>query len=403
MSRNFQMTALLLVVAGAVLIGLQLLFPWHGHGAAEGGHGGGNPRLFLSMHLALLVTLPLGLGGVFFAAVNSITGAAWAVSVRRLAENYFWFLPFVLLLMLVIFFGGLGDVFHHWVHAPATDHLIEHKRPWLNTGFFIGRNILWVVIWAVFGFLFWKSSTSQDADGNFNHTRKRIKMSAIFLIIFGLTFSASAWDLGMSIEPHWFSTMWAVYAFAGFALTLYASMIIWIWYLKRAGYYGETLNENHYHDVGKYMWGHTIFWAYIGFSQFMLIWYAHIPEETVMYHNRIYNPDMTVNSWYFVGVALILVRFLLPFFLIIRRDSKRNINWLAFVAAIHLIGQIIDGYWMAYPTLDHGNFVMISWQEVGPIVMMIGLFMLSVGWGLTKKSLIPVKDPKLEDCLHWHQ
>ncbi len=398
------MTALLLILAGAVLIGLQFLFPWHSHGAgAEGGHGGGNPRLFLSMHLALLVTIPLALGGVYFAAFNNLSGARWVVSVRRLAENYFWFLPFVLLLMLAIFFGGFGDVFSHWVHAAPTDHLIAHKKPWLNQPFFMGRNILWFVIWGIFGFLFWKNSTAQDNDGNFNRTRRMIKMGALFLVVFGLTYSFTSWDLAMSLEPHWFSTMWSVYAFAGLALTLYSSMIIWVWYLKRSGYYGDAVNENHIHDLGKYMWGHTIFWAYIGFSQFMLIWYAAIPEETFFYNARVFNEDMTVNAWYYVGIALILARFVLPFFLIIRRDTKRNLNFLAAVAVIHFIGQIIDVYWLAYPTLDHGHFVMFSWQELGPLAVMLGLFMLSVGWGLSRNSLVPLKDPKLEDCLHWHQ
>lgn len=462
-SSNFLMTALGLVGIGIILIALQIVSPWksshhvehtsasvdaghagdmklheehsdhmesahdddhapaaheeaeHGeehHAAAEGHeaaeHGGShhepvNPRLFLSLHIALLTVLPLGLGGIFFVAFNHLSRSMWNVTVRRLAENYFWYLPFILILMLVVFFFGMEDVFHHWVLAPADDKLIAWKSPWLNTGFFITRNVLWVAVWMLFGFLFWKNSTAQDEDQKISHTKLNLKMGAAFLILFGLTFSATSWDLGMSLEPHWFSTMWGVYAFAGLALTTYSSMIIWIWYLKKAGYYGDSVNENHIHDLGKYMWGHTIFWAYIGFSQFMLIWYAHIPEETIFYHTRVFNNDMSNNAWNYVGITLVMLRFVLPFFLIIRRPAKRSIDWLAFVAAIHFVGQIVDQYWLAYPTLDHGNFVMFSWQEIGPLALMIGLFMLSVGWGLSQKKLIPVKDPRLEDCLHWHQ
>lgn len=405
MSRNFQMFALGLIVLGAILIGAQFALPWHGHGGGHGGEHGGNPRLFMSLHLALLVILPLTLGGVYFVAYNHLSGTGWNVTVRRLAENYFWFLPVVLVLMLVIFYGGgFGDVFSHWVHAPADDHLINHKRPWLEENFFIWRNVAWMLLWILFGFIFWKHSTTQDEDGKMNHTRTSVKLGAGFMVLFGLTYSFNSWDLTMSLEPHWFSTMWAVYIFAGLALTLFSSLILWVWYLKKAGYYGDSLNENHIHDLGKYLWGHTIFWAYIAFSQFMLIWYAHIPEETVFFNHRLYQSGtMEVNAWYYVGIALILIRFVLPFFLIIRRDTKRNLNWLAFVAVIHLIGQVVDMYWIAYPTLDHGHFVAFSWQELGPLFLMAGLFILTVGWGLSRKPLIPVKDPRLEDCLHWHQ
>ncbi len=398
------MVALGLVATGLVLILWQILSPWHAHGAEHGAHGGGHPRLFMSLHLALLVTLPMALGGVFFVAFNHLSGSKWVITSRRLAENYFWFLPIVLVVMAIIFFGGgMDTVFHHWVHASESDKILAGKKPWLNAPFFIGRNLLWVVVWTIFGFFFWKLSSAQDIDGKFNHNRTMVKLSPVFLVIFGLTYSFTAWDLGMSIEPHWFSTMWAIYAFAGLALTFYSSMILWIWYLKRAGYYGDSLNENHVHDFGKYLWGHTIFWAYIGFSQFMLIWYAHLPEETVFYFKRIYNPDQTVSAWYYVGVALVLIRFILPLFLIIRRDAKRNLNWLAAVAGLHFIGQIVDSYWLIYPTLDEGHFIMLNPIDLGPLLLMLGLFLFTVGMGLSRSKLIPVKEPRLEDCLHWHQ
>jgi hypothetical protein len=456
---NLLMVALGLVGLGLVLIALQILMPWHpeavdhspaaaveqmhesgsphekageathegatqhheqaasaGHGeepgamshGEEGGghHGPGlHARLFMSLHLALLVALPMGLGGIFFVAFNHLSGAGWSVTVRRLAENYVWFLPAVLILMAVIFFGGgFGDVFSHWMHPhDPNDPVLAAKSAWLSQGFFQIRNMLWVIVWIAFGGVFWFLSTSQDTNPEFGKTRLMIRLGAIFLIIFGLTYSASAWDLSMSLEPHWFSTMWGIYIFAGLAITTYATMIMWIWFLKRNGYYAGTVNVNHWHDLGKYMFGHTIFWAYIGFSQFMLIWYAHIPEETIFYHKRVFNPDMTVNAWYYVGIVLIMTRFVLPFFLIIRRDAKRNLNFLAAVAALHFVGQIVDMYWISYPTLNNGAFVMFGWRELGPLFLMIGLFILSVGYGLSRASLIPLKDPKLEDALHWHQ
>ncbi len=412
LSKNFMTFALALVGIGLALTALQIAMPWHPDGAhgEAGGEGHGHPyvRLFYSLHLALLVSIPLGLGGVFFVGLNFASGSAWSVSVRRLAENYVWFLPFVFILMLVILFFGMHDVFHHWVGADLSkDKLLASKSPWLNEPFFIGRNIVIVLIWMAFGFLMYRNSVNQDTTGDFSRTKANIKLGSAFLIVFGLSYSFNSFDLSMSMEPHWFSTMWAVYIFAGLAITTYASLIIWVWYLKKSGYYGDALTVDHYHDLGKYMWGHTIFWAYIGFSQFMLIWYAHITEETIFYHTRVFNTMedgvLTNNAWNIVSVTLVLVRFVLPFFLIMRRDAKRNINFLASVAALHIVGQIIDMYWIAYPTLDHGHFVMFSWYELGPLMLMAGLFVLSVGWGLTRQSMVPLKDPKLDECLHHHQ
>ena len=345
---------------------------------------------------------------------------------RRLAETHVWFLPFIIVLMGVILFVGIGDVFHHWFGIErGKDLLIDHKRAWLwamnakdpvfdpkeGKGFFLmsfeWRNMLFISLWFVLGFLLWRFSVSQDTHGEVSTTRRLARLSAIFLVIFGLSYSANSWDLSMSLEPHWFSTMWAIYIFAGLALTTFALLVLWIWYLKGKGYYGEAVNENHWHDLGKFMWGHTIFWAYIGVSQFILIWYAHIPEETTFYHYRLYHyvdGQMVYSPWGFVSLFLAIIRFILPFFLIIKRESKRKLGYLAAVAALVIFGQIVDMYWIAYPTLLKGaKFVMFSWQELGPLLLLAGAYILTVGFFLSRTSLIPRKDPRLEECLHWHQ
>ena len=408
MPQKFLMLSGGLMAAGILLIVLQIVFPWHApvQPGDPGGHGTGhNTRLWMSLHLALLFAIPLGLGGLYFAAQNHVAGAAWSITVRRVAESHVWFLPFVLVLMVVILFFGIGDVFSHWVHPQnPNDHLLQHKGPWLSKGFFQYRNVIIVLVWAVLGFILWRRSVAQDADGQFRHTRFLARFSAFFLVVFALTYSASSWDLSMSLEPHWFSTMWGVYIFAGLALTVYASLVLWAWYLKGAGYLGESFNENHLHDLGKFMWGHTIFWAYIGVSQFLLIWYAHIPEETTFYNTRMYfGKTMTYNPWAYVSLVLIFIRFLLPFFLIIKRESKRRIGYMAGVAMLVLVGQVVDLYWIIYPTLAHGAFVPFSWYELGPLFLTAGAYMLIVGYALTRVPLVPKSDPRLEECLHWHQ
>jgi hypothetical protein len=391
--------ALGLIIIGLILTILQIFFPWHGH---EGKHHG-NPRLFYSLHLAFLVFLPITIGSIFFVAMHHLSGAAWSVTIRRIAEAHVWFLVVLFISMIVILGFGIGEVFHHWVHAPETDELIKHKSGWLNTKFFITRNILIFIVWFIFGWYLWKLSVKQDEDGKFEHTPKLAKISAGFAVVFGITISSTSWDFSMSVEPHWFSTIWAVYIFAGVLLSSFAVLAIWSYFLKKEGYFGNTLTEDHIHDIGKYLWGTSIFWAYIGIaSQFLLIWYGHIPEETIFYHSRIYNEDLTHNPWAIISLLLIVIRFILPFFLLIKRDYKRNFQWLAIVAGLILFGQIWDMYWVLYPTLDHGHFVFLSWQELGTLLLFSGLYIFTIATALTKSKLIPIKDPRLEECLHIH-
>lgn len=405
-SPMFRNVALGLMGLGLLLIAYQIIAPWHGSHPHAEGHGYSNPRLFMSMNLALLVGIPVALGGVFFTALHHLSGAAWSTTVRRLSESFFWSLPVLLVFLAVVLFG-MKDVFHHWAtYVPGSepkDALLEVKAAYLNQTSFIIRNIVIFLIWIGFGFLFWKTSVKQDADGEFKHTSLLVKLSAGFMVVFGLTLSVSSWDLGMSVEPHWFSTMWAVYFFTGLGLSVFAAMILWIWYLKRAGYVAESVNTEHIHDLGKWLWGFTAGWAYIALgSQFLLIWYAHIPEETIFYHVRMYNDDMSYNAWGFMSLVIVMLRWILPFFLLIKREWKRNLNWLAINAVVVLVGQVLDMYWVLYPTLDGGHFIWPSIQELGPLLLLIGAFMLSTAWGLSRAKLIPVKDPRLEECLHSH-
>ncbi len=392
--------AIALIIIGLVLTILQIVFPWHGQ---HSGDHHGNTRLFFSLHLAFLVFLPITIGSIFFVALHHLSGAGWSVTIRRLAETHVWFLPVLFLFMIVLFLFGMDHVFHHWVNAPESDELIKHKSGWLNKPFFISRNIIIFIVWFLFGWYLWKLSTQQDIDGKFEHTPLMAKISAGFAVLFGFTISFTSWDFSMSLEPHWFSTIWAVYIFAGVLLSSFAVFPIWAYFLKKSNYYGNTLTEDHVHDIGKYLWGSSIFWAYIGIaSQFLLIWYAHIPEETVFYHKRIYTENLSHNPWAMISFLLILFRFILPFFLLIKRESKRNFAYLAAISGFILFGQVWDMYWVLYPTLDDGHFVMLSWQELGALALFSGIYILVISTALAKSKLIPVKDPRLEECLHIH-
>ena len=402
-SPRLQRLSFILIAVGIVAALLQWIFPWHAPEShvIEAGAGHAvkhiNPRFFVSTHLALLFAIPLSLGGIYFTALHFLTGSSWSVSLRRLAENFFWYLPVILLLMVIVFIGA-DDVFHHWLQAPADDHLIELKKPWLNFEGLVSRNLLWLVLWFILGFLIWKHSISEDRQGSLLHRKHLKRYSAIFMVVFALTYSMNSWDFSLSLEPHWFSTLWAVYSFAGFVLTLYAALVLWTWYLRRQGFYGGSLNENHLHDLSKFLWGFSIFWAYMAISQYMLIWYAGIPEE--MYYYKLRND----GAWWYVTITLTLLRFVAPFLLIIKRDTKRSWNKMALFALLILVGQVWDLYWMIYPTMvPKGDFVFLSWQELGMLSFVIGSYILVVAKALRRHSLVPLKDPDLDKCVNFHQ
>lgn len=400
--KKIQTICFALIGAGLVLTLLQLFFPgWHPHEVENPLPGSHTPsafaRMWMSIHMAGIFAFSLGIGGIFFVAISHISGARWSISMRRLSESFFASLIVPFIMMIAILTLGIGDVFGHWVHPLPTDELIQHKAGWLNIPFFIIRNVVIVLIWIAFGYIFWKKSVDQDDDGAIKKTRTLAKISAVFLIIYGITYSIHSFDQTMSLEPHWFSTLFAVYTFSGMALTVFAAMVLWIAYLKSGGYYGTSLNINHFHDLGKYIFSFTIFWAYMAISQYMLIWYAGIPEETGFYFTRFQ------GGWYYASAALVMLRFVLPFFLLLKREVKRNYKYMSAIAILIIIGQIVDIYVFAYPTLDHGSFIMFSWQEVGPLLFVAGSFVLITGKFLEKALLVPVKDPRLEDCLHFHQ
>ena len=419
LSPGLKRFSFILIVIGLAVILLQILFPWspgspvppENLGSPVPPDSGGadaspsspppsshsiNPRLFLSIHLAFLTAVPLALGGIYFTAFTHVSGAVWSVSLRRLAEQSVCYLPAVFIMMLVVFLGS-GDIFHHWVHAPADDALIAWKSPWLNISGFIARNIVWILIWFFFGWILRKKSLAQDADGAVSHSRSMARFSAAFLVIFALTYSAHSWDFSLSLEPHWFSTLWAIYLYCGLALTIFAALVLWAWYLKRCNYYGNALTENHLHDLGKFIWGHSIFWAYIAVSQYMLIWYAGIPEETQFFKTR------TEEGWIYVSFLLAMLRFVIPFFLLLTREAKRKWNYMALTALLILFGQVWDMYWIAYPTLAGGDFVWLSWQELGGLSLAAGSYIFIMAKCLEKHCLIPKKDPRLEKCLELHQ
>jgi hypothetical protein len=337
--------------------------------------------------------LALGLSGAFFTALQHITNAYWSVTVRRLAESLMSYLPVALVLAVPIILGR-----HHlyeWTHPGVMDHdeILRSKQAYLNTGAWVFRMGLFFAAWLFFGFKMRGNSLAQDKTGDDKFTLSNIKLSTLFLPIFGVSFSLMAVDLLMSLEPHWFSTIYGVYCFAGLfvsGLSLLAIMIIGG--RKKGLFTDDMLNSNHLHDIGKLMFGFTVFWAYIMFSQLMLIWYANIPEETPYYIRRF------AGGWWPYGIVLFVLHFVVPFFGLLPREAKRCEKFLKGMAFLILFAQWLDVYYLVMPVFFKEGPV-FGWIEVGTFLGFLGLFGISVSRFLEKHPAIPVKDPRLAQCV----
>ena len=350
---------------------------------------------------ALLVAtwfvIGISITGIFFTGVNHLTGAYWSVGVRRITEAYGLFAPVAGLLLIGVAFG-LHDLYE-WSHegVPEHDELIGHKAGFLNAKFFYIRLALFVTIWSVFGYLFYTLSKGQDSSKKPETTKTLAKLGGAFTILFALSFCFSAFDLIMSLTPHWYSTMFGVYQFAGAFQTGLVSYAIVILILKSRGYYGDAINENHWHDIGKFLLGMTVFWAYTGFSQFMLIWYAAIPEETFFYEQRLN------GGWTFLTIALPIAKFIVPFLLLLNRPNKRDLKFLVGVGLWIVLWQFLEIYWHVFPA-NYENFSFAGLLlSLGATIGTIGLFGFFVFSVLEKQKLIPVGDPRLEGSLSHHQ
>lgn len=353
-------------------------------------------RTWTSFTLNYFFFMCFAVGGVFFAALQYITNAMWSAPVRRLAEAFSSFLPVILVLFLVFSVFGLHHVYE-WTHPEvmSRDPILAGKVSYLNEKFFVVRNVGALLLWIIFGRVMVGHSLKQDLSGDFRHTMKNRVFSALFIILFALTFTMASFDLLMSLDPHWFSTIFGVYCFAGLFYSLLALLCIVTIVLRRQGILAGVINDEHLHDIGKFMLTFTVFWAYIGFSQFMLIWYANLPEETGYYLLRF------KGMWLPISVFLLLGKFCVPFFGLITRDAKRTESRLLFIAGFMLVSQWIDVMWMVQPQF-HAQGPQVGWIELGTALGFIGLFGIVVLRFLSRHNVLAIKDPRLAEALRYH-
>lgn len=337
----------------------------------------------------------IALGGVFFAGTQHLTNAGWSATVRRIPESFTSWLPLAVLLLIPLLAGF--KAIYQWTDPAlvAKDHLLAMKTGYLNIPFFAARTLGFFALWYLIGGKLVKNSLKQDEVGGVELTQRNIRLSAIFMPLFAILFSTFSFDLIMSLDPHWYSTMFGVNCFANLFLSAMAVVIVIVVKMMRKGSFGDSVNENHLQNLGLLMFAFVIFYAYIAFCQFMLIWYANLPEETSYYLKR------WEGGWSIVAMAVLFGKFIIPFLVLLPREAKRNPNRVIAMAYWLIAACWLDTFWMVMPNYSKSPFVPVF--EIGIFLGFLGAFGLVVAGFLGRHPVQPLKDPRIPEALHLHQ
>jgi hypothetical protein len=418
------------LLAMAVLGALVLLI-----GIVRGGEA--QLRALAGGLMAVNFVVGLCIGGAFFVAIHYVTNSSWGVVFRRVPEVMTKFLWVALVLTLTVLILGLAlrpevpvrtadgslnwleddqgnylqDAAGNYLYETKVTHLfswsdpghVEHdpilqgKTPWLNKAGFLVRSVVYFLLWIVLIGKIRKNSLAQDESRDPALSASNVRWSSFFLVIMALSVSAASFDWIMSLEPHWFSTMFGVYNFIGMFLSALAMIVIFTLGLERLGVLKGKLTQDHLHSLGKLIFAFSAFWAYIWYCQFMLIWYANIPEETLYYQHR------HAHTWEILSYVNVALNFVIPFLILIPRAAKRNAKVLLNVAVILLFGRLVDLYFMVMPSLEgfHVN-ARIGFTEVLPTFGVVALFVMLFFKWFPVSSPVPSGDPYYAESLHHH-
>ena len=389
----------ILVGIGLLLLTIGIL--WNSGGHDEGhGHHSIVDRIWSNLLIDGFFFFGIGVAGTFFLAVQYAANAGWSVVFKRIMEAISAYMPIGALFLVVVWIASSlhWNHLYHWmaegVMDPDHEHydaIIHGKQAYLNQPFFWARAVVFIGVWCWFAMRFRKRSLQEDNVGGTDIHRKNMVDSAIFLVFFGFTSMVAAWDWIMSIDTHWFSTIFGWYIFAGMWITGMITMTLLMIHLKGRGHLKEV-NGSHIHDMGKWMFAISFLWAYLFFCQFMLIWYSNISEETMYYRARI--DDYSVIFW-----GMFAINFIFPMLLLMSRDTKRNLRMLAVVGVIIFIGHWMDVYMLVTPG-TMGPEGSIGFVEIGMFLAFLGFFIHVILRALSKAPVMVNNHPFLEESLH---
>lgn len=378
-SKNFKLLTYILIGIGVVSFALGFVFD--------------AKRTWANYLLNNYYFLSIAIGAAFFGAIQYITNSGWSAAFKRIPEAMAAYIPFAGVFFLIMFFG-MHSIFE-WTHEEVLQHdeLIQHKSPYLNIPFFFIRVIVFFAAWTILSKVLRKFSLKEDEVGGLHYFEKSELYSKIFIFVIAITFSLFAVDMLLSLDPHWFSTLFAAKSFIAAFLhgsTIIALIVI---ILNRTGNL-DLLNRSHLHDFTRYIFMTSIVWGYFNFSEFMLIWYGNIPEETVWFVERWH------GAYKILFFANIILNWAIPFFALMPRKTSRSKLIIFPVIILLMIGQYTELYYIIWPNVVHeAKFGLL---EIGAFLGYAGIFSLVVSTWLAKASLVPKNHPYLQESLHHH-
>lgn len=361
-------------------------------------------RPWSSLLVAAIFFLGVSLVSIFFLALQYVAEVGWTVVLKRVLMAIGSFLPYVGAILFIIFItGGLhlfGNHTYHWMatgimdpESPNYDAIIAGKEAYLNLTFFLVRALIYFAGWYYGLKKLISLSLLEDQNGGLEYYNKSVKVSAIFIVFFAVTSSMMAWDWIMSIDTHWFSTLFGWYVFAGMMVTVFVVLSMVVVHLKSKGQL-EHVNENHMHDIAKFMFAFSIFWTYLWFSQFMLIWYANIPEEVTYFTARF-------DEYTLPFMTALVLNFVVPILMLISRDAKRISGFVIVIGSIILVGHYLDFFVMIMPGTVGAHWH-LGFVEIGTFLGLGGLFIRVVTKKLSSMELTPKNHPMLKESKNFH-
>lgn len=378
-SKNFKLLTYVLIGIGVVSFALGFVFD--------------AKRTWANYLLNNYYFLSIAIGAAFFGAIQYITNSGWSAAFKRIPEAMAAYIPFAGVFFLIMYFG-MHSIFE-WTHEEVLlhDELIQHKSPYLNVPFFFVRVIIFFAAWTILSKVLRKFSLKEDEEGGLHYFEKSELYSKIFIFIIAVTFSLFAVDMLLSLDPHWFSTLFAAKSFI--AAFLHGSSIITliIIILNRTGNF-DILNRSHLHDFTRYIFMTSIVWGYFNFAEFMLIWYGNIPEETVWFVERWH------GAYKILFFANIVLNWAIPFFVLMPRKTSRSKMFIFPVIVLLMIGQYTELYYIIWPNVVHET--KFGLLEIGAFLGYAGIFSLVVSTWLAKAGLVPKNHPYLQESLHHH-